>query len=577
MAKIKNIVLSEAQNREVLKILQSIPNNQLHCFKNLVKDLPDNLDLNVLRTQLEKRLMEDDCELDETHVDILFKHSTYRNLFKFIDADYIKENAGKFAALIGKEMFEVMILISSKAEELLKLVNNITPAKKEKVEEFKQEFIRYFKKYIFQPLGFQFGDSESSKIAQLNARIVELERQISIYETRINKIIQSHSEELQRIKQSQQNEIQTRDSQIVNYRKEIDSLQKNLKGIKDNYENLQKEFNALKENFRERVNSEARRQFTELIRNVFPNYEPTNTGDNGSQSVAVQARKALQAQAEYDRIYGTRVELERQLKDLIEIRDAIHLAFKNSLNVKSDLFDIIKKVEEEISKIQDKLGIIIPPVLNNIFTLLTGVIDRDINPEGLNKLWETAGYLNDIGLISQDELKDIQRRIYARYQIITIREPDKARETGFALLRCLKENLNSVVIFDAHNIINNDELKRYFYSEDHGQSRNNLIEVVKKIAKERGNVQFKIVFDGSDYRVVNADQNVEIYYSGGVGEQRADNFIIENINTGRFISTDAKHFIVSDDLGLVSEAAKFNFIRVQLSLFEYILKEFKVV
>ncbi|MGC8744709.1 MAG: hypothetical protein ACP5T0_12590 [Verrucomicrobiia bacterium] len=578
MAKIENIILSQAHNQKILDILLHIPHKQLLNFVSQFQNFPPIKNNNALREELEKWIRRDDCEFTEEQLRTLFKYSPHRNLFKLIDAEYFRENAANFSAMIGKELFEVMILISNKRDQLKDIVNCVNPATQNSVEEFKQDFSRYIKRFVAQPFDLPIGETETERTLALNSEILELKHHISRYESQISEQKKKKYDEVLHIKQNYDAEISKLTSQINEYKNNSALLEKKLAEYRANYESLQKQLDSLKTEFEAKVNSEAQRRFCELIKNVFPEYKQDNEIANSGADVIDEARKALDAQVEYDKLYGTRAEFEKRLRTLLEIRDSIHFVFKNSLNINPALGDIVKKVENEIKSLQDKLGIQSKQDrLSNVWGSLVALIEQDTSSEQLNKLWETAAYLNDIGLVTEDELKDIHRRIYARYQIMTVREPDKTRETGFSLIRCLKENLSSVVILDAHNIINDDELKRYFYSADHSQSRNNLVATVRKIAAERYNAQFKIVFDGSEYRMENVSPNIEIYYSGGVGEQRADNFIIDNIKNGRFILDGVRHFIVTDDFKLAGEVAMYNFIKVQLSLFEYILKELKVV
>lgn len=578
MAKIENIVLSQAHNQEILDILLDIPHQQLLNFVSQFQNFPPVKNKDALHEELEKWIRRDDCEFTEEQLKTLFKYSPHRNLFKLIDAEYFRENAANFSAMIGKELFEVMILISNKREQLIDIVNCVNPATQNRVEEFKRDFSKYINRFVAQPFDLPITQTETMRVLALNSEILELKQQISKYESQISEQKKKKCDEVLHIKQNYETEIIKLTSQINEYKSNAALLEKKLAEYRANYESLKIQLDSLKAEFEVKVNSEAQRRFCELIKNVFPEYKQDNEIANNGADVIDEARKALDAQVEYDKLYGTRAEREKRLRTLLEIRDSIYFVFKNSLNINPALADIIKKVENEIKTLQDKLGIQSKPDrLSNVWLALVALIEQDTSSEQLNKLWETAAYLNDIGLVTEDELRDIQSRIYARYQIMTVREPDKTHETGFSLLRCLKENLISVVIFDAHNIINDDELKRYFYSADHAQSRNNLVAVIRKIAAEGYNARFKIVFDGSEYRMENVSPNIEIYYSGGVGEQRADNFIIDNIKNGRFILDGARHFIVTDDFKLAGEVAKYNFIKVQLSLFEYILKELKVV
>jgi hypothetical protein len=141
----------------------------------------------------------------------------------------------------------------------------------------------------------------------------------------------------------------------------------------------------------------------------------------------------------------------------------------------------------------------------------------------------------------------------------------------------LKENLNSTIIFDAHNIINSDELKSYFSSNDHKKTREKFEASIKELAQGRDNVKFFIVYDGPVYEFKTIGTNIKIYYSGGEGEHRADKFIIEKVKNGCFGDAVGKGFIVTDDYDLAEELFKNKVIRISLIQYYRVLEEFDVI
>ncbi len=584
MAKIGEIALSAEENKELIKIFKRIPTNEINPFKLAVSS--GSTDVKDLGKRIEE-ILNTDYELTQDQINIIYKHSPCRYIFDYFSKQVLEELSSDLASLIGKDLFKLMLLVSNKHKQsdetnLISIYKNITSVQNRE-DESKKKLKEFFNRKIGRCLGINLDDAESSgsnRIAELQRDVTNLqyklaqsEKEIEIQKKEYQKKIDYYKAE--KIKHNE--DLQSRDREIKRLGEIITEKNNNINKLVSENKNITEEYKNFKLRFDARLNEEVEKKIREQVLKIFPDADAfkNEINDNQYKDLIEESRDVLNKQAKLDQIYGNRVELNKRLEDLLEINRRLKDAIQHSLNLAPNVQSIANKVEKEIAKIKELLGK--EHKQNEYLNLLYGLIGSDENLEQLESLCEFADLLFKKKILSEEEFRSVYRRLYGKYEFVEISHKPKFKEHGLAAIRHLRNNLNSIIILDAHNIINSDELRSYFSCNDHKKTREKFEITIKRLAQGRDNVKFFIVYDGPEYEFKKIGTNVQIYYSGGEGEHRADRFIIEKVKNDDFGDAKGKKFIVTDDYDLANELCQNKVTRISLSQYCYVLKEFKVI
>jgi hypothetical protein len=89
-----------------------------------------------------------------------------------------------------------------------------------------------------------------------------------------------------------------------------------------------------------------------------------------------------------------------------------------------------------------------------------------------------------------------------------------------------------------------------------GDKRNKLVADIIRITAPNPAIRVWVVFDGPERTDTQASPNVRVTYSGGVGEHRADNVLLDNITFFRTADPNMAILLVSNDTDLCKAAAR---------------------
>jgi hypothetical protein len=116
-----------------------------------------------------------------------------------------------------------------------------------------------------------------------------------------------------------------------------------------------------------------------------------------------------------------------------------------------------------------------------------------------------------------------------------------------------------MLLIDGHNVLFGLPVR---YNPPRGgavndaEKRKKLTADIVRLAAPNPAVRAWIVFDGPTRHDTQAAPNVRVTYSGGNGEHRADNVILDNIRFFRSASPETTVFLVSNDQDLCQSARK---------------------
>ena len=137
----------------------------------------------------------------------------------------------------------------------------------------------------------------------------------------------------------------------------------------------------------------------------------------------------------------------------------------------------------------------------------------------------------------------------------------------------IDKNKPFIWILDGHNVL--FSLKDVFGCDENGvpgeDARNKLIAAMKNMVKDAPQCEVNIFFDGPVYSQEHAATNIKITYSGGEGEHRADNAILEIAAYMHKQSPDLMRVLVTDDRDLAKQAAEYKTVSMCLAEFAAII------
>jgi hypothetical protein len=292
------------------------------------------------------------------------------------------------------------------------------------------------------------------------------------------------------------------------------------------------------------------------------------------------AEAALKKQAQRDKHSGNIRILREQLDKLTHARDKIILARTEALSPIAELETAENKLTEEISELHELLG---NSNMSAFATMLAAEINKAEDEKALIDIMERLGAFSDMNLLPDNEMRQLYSGYHAKtgqlYDRLLIKFPSAAKPQTLAwqFKYALDKQQPFIWILDGHNVLFG--LKDIFGSDDNGvpgeAARNNLITTMTEMVKDAPQCEVNIFFDGPVYSQEHSATNVKIIYSGGKGEHRADNVILELAEYMQLQSPDIMRVLVTNDHDLACGAEKHKVASMSLFEFAAIIMNFR--
>jgi hypothetical protein len=100
------------------------------------------------------------------------------------------------------------------------------------------------------------------------------------------------------------------------------------------------------------------------------------------------------------------------------------------------------------------------------------------------------------------------------------------------------------------------------------------VDITRKLLDGRSNLRTRICFDAPCLEITTVAPNLEIEYSGGQGEHRADQNIAEQVAWRRPNELNQKWYVVTDDRAVRRHAVSDGARVVPVNLFAVLLADF---
>jgi hypothetical protein len=291
-------------------------------------------------------------------------------------------------------------------------------------------------------------------------------------------------------------------------------------------------------------------------------------GDGAAQDVVERARALLERQRALDRRTGTLATLRGRLEELAALEVALLRAQADALNPLPELATVAAQIDSEMARIARVPGVVADPGCGTVAqTLLARLGTAD--ESGLEGVERVVAELERIGLLSEHERVCLRRarrdRLAQRLAREHAEEGRGRRQESAEALRQEWQRVTgsadgATLLVDGHNLLLNPELP-YAVEAEAGSSggeraRGALVRDVVWVVSMLPNADARVFFDGPDAQERAGGAGVLVVFSGGSGENRADDRIVDYLHFRATQPRERRVVLVSEDRELRARSRK---------------------
>jgi hypothetical protein len=321
--------------------------------------------------------------------------------------------------------------------------------------------------------------------------------------------------------------------------RELEIALKEFKTLKTSLDDTQKSLSEAQANFQQQVDqsvstalSNNLRQWLEPVREVNAALAEANNSD-----LLNRANTLLTRQRSVDRSSGNRAELHGVLKQYRQALSELTDAGINSLNPLPDISAMTSALTSKIADIERRLGISgnqLTPIETQLLVRITAAQSHD----GLSQIRKFIQDSTDYTILDRGQLQRIYRAVdlkagllYDKAQLLRKDASQAEEKLPFNLRRAAATGQAFTLFIDGHNVL-------FALADASGRGPNRLAPDAKArthfanslltvFRKPGANVM--LYFDGDDPTEQALSDQVRVIYSGGKGEHRADNAILQHM------------------------------------------------
>ena len=301
--------------------------------------------------------------------------------------------------------------------------------------------------------------------------------------------------------------------------------------------------------------------------------------DATAAGLLARVDQALAEQAQHDRATGTRVELENKLAQLRQAQDRLKRAAQTALRPLPALQELLTEVDTEARRAEKILTGHRPadPLTER---LLMG-INRAANWAEACHQSEFLQYFADGDLLPPDDRRRLYDALQRKFSLLaeTHRLHDHgATDHGWSLRDAIYRNRPTRLLLDGHNVLFRleDVFRADYEADGHPgrQAREHLVAILAKLVAAHPHLHVRICFDSPQHHTSTVAPRLEVEYSGGQGEHRADHRLRSHVTWRRPEELDQKWFVVSDDRAVRSQSVQHGANAVPVDVFAVLLADF---
>jgi predicted nucleic acid-binding Zn-ribbon protein len=597
MAKIDDIQLTSEVNSHLVEILDGVPDKLLSPIGR--EHLPGGFTKpKAIRRQM-ANIINGDGVLPSWLRKPLSQHVKWGQTVEALSPKTIREIMGLLAALHGKELMVGCLLLDERPEVQKAGAELMALQMPEPTEEGKLAAKADFCTFLnatFMPVidmtleisGDENPDKDQDDIDRLPP---------TFDETHVNELkakIQDAKDQCQRLRKKSDearrkntDEIKTLGKKLkdqdgeftradVEWTARLRKLEKENAELSAEIDDTRKTIDKRVKEGVERETSVAARKWLGEARALSDFLEQREAGGDGILS---RVESVLKAQARQDKHSGTRTELNARLHQFRKARQQLLDASENAIHPVPDLSKMVSELQTEITQIEKRLDLTGAP------DPLAGKVLININEsdtwDGLSQCGESIEKLGELDLLDAESQKRLYHCLHRKYSVLAEKSKPSgeavATDSGWTLRGVLHRNQSSQLILDGHNIMH--LLRDVFtnlYEDDSpgGKAREALIEMTRKLVAQRPHVKATLYFDSPNQESINVLPNFSYVFSGGTGDNRADNAIVDRLNKRSLSELDQTVFVVTDDRGLRARILDKGATHVPVGIFGVFLEDF---
>lgn len=272
--------------------------------------------------------------------------------------------------------------------------------------------------------------------------------------------------------------------------------------------------------------------------------------------VATEAGAALERQAERDRHFGNRRTLHVRLEELDRLAREVEDARHNAVQPLSELGSLADRIAKDSRRLRTLLGEgePVPPVV--------AALQAELNACGsipeLQDLRRVVDALEEHRLVPGADLRRLRvahRTVMSRLlnpYAPTIRTHEAPPDDpAWSLVRALAGKDPLGIVIDGHNLLYAMEQLHPEQRDpvEHTRVRTGLIGRIVRMTGNLPHCRVTLFFDSSVHSREAAAPNVEVIYSGGTGDHRADQGIVAWLSRDETADGE-RHLVVTGDRDL---------------------------
>lgn len=599
---IKDFLLTPELTEELLLQLEGAPDSLLESYgKEWLKGGYTRAP--AIRNRL-MNMARSGARLDDWVVGMLSEHLPFRGFIGLFDASFVRKHFDSLEGLIGRELFVLCLLLDNRPE-VFRL--GVEEAGRPGARELDYEVARVRLADALAPILIPLVpapedldlDEEPDEVPEENQlpsaakapfgtnRERDLEFLLKDAELEIERLQDESEERKARNRRNMEILVKANKRKLHQLQQQRDQFANQARRLETEKATLEKQLHDLRQSQSQAIREGVRQQ-TDLLLHKW--LEPPVRTENILEQTATttpdllaRAAAALKAQANQDRHTGNRVELTERVAKLLAARNELAQALETAIRPLPENARVLRDLDEEISHIRGILG---EASADPAFTRLQERIAVAADPEQLDACSELLDSLEPHGLFPSTDFRKLYSAIQSRYSLYADKAQPRpaptasSRPSGWLLRDVLYRNTESLLLIDGYNFLFMlpDLFKQDF---DHGspgpRARARMVEAMKSLVLHRPKVQTRIFFDGPSARTDHIAPHLQVEFTGGLGEHRADQLILAALNPRGLSDLGQKQFVVTDDRNLRRESGARGAVYVPVNLFAVLLHDFKAL
>ena len=323
-------------------------------------------------------------------------------------------------------------------------------------------------------------------------------------------------------------------------------LEEGLQAARASLDSEQAAHQTLAQNFDQAVIAEVKAR---VDARVLPWLAPaealaTEIAESVTGNILSRAKAVLVRQQQVDQRYGLRSRLVQEREDCLDMIDRLNIARQESLHPLIELGTAKDALLTRVAELDKILGLDgakkVPALMPQpLFTLV-----REASTiEELAALRADVESGNRLGLLQSQAIAEAYRLIQEACWKLYLKQPKFSSEKNdsawqkklplYLMQRVLSEGVSCLLLIDGHNVLFRLRDMLHLEFDEKGplpQARTRLADAVVALAQQYPRLETHLWFDSEDARDISVSKNVFIHYSGGTGQNRADNEIVKYLH-----------------------------------------------